>query len=61
MKQLRKAIRLCAVILAVIMLLPMVYGGFSLLRYGTRWRTSEYNTYQTSMKKNVIADRKSVV
>ena len=55
MKQLRKAIRLCAVILAVIMLLPMVYGGFSLLRYGTRWRTSEYNTYQTSMKKNVIA------
>ena len=57
MKQLRKAIRVCAVLLAVMMLLPMLYGGYSLLRYGTRWRTSEYNTYQTGMKSSVIAGR----
>ena len=40
MKQLRKSIRLCALMLAVLMLLPMGYGAYSLLRYGTRWRTS---------------------
>ena len=55
MKQLRKAIRLCAVLLAVMMLLPILYGGYSLARYGRRWRTSEYNTYQTGMKSSVIA------
>ena len=55
MKQLRKAIRVCALILAVMMLLPMGYGAYSLIRYGTRWRTSEYNTYLTSMKSGVAA------
>ena len=55
MKQLRKAIRVCAVLLAVMILLPILYGGYSLLRYGTRWRTSEYNSYQTGMKSSVIA------
>ena len=54
MKQLRKAIRVCALILAVMVLVPMVYGAYSLLRYGTRWRTSEYNVYFTSMKHSVI-------
>ena len=54
MKQLRKAIRVCALILAVMVLVPMVYGAYSLLRYGTRWRTSEYNVYFTSMKNSVI-------
>ena len=65
MKQLRKSIRLCALLLAVLMLLPMGYGAYSLLRYGTRWRTSEYNTYLTSMKSGVAAgsiyDRNGVV
>lgn len=65
MKQLRKSIRVCALILAILMLLPMVYGAYSLLRYGTRWRTSEYNTYLTSMKSRVTAgdilDRNGVV
>ncbi|MBQ9198168.1 MAG: penicillin-binding protein 2 [Clostridia bacterium] len=55
MKQLRRAIRVCAVLLAILLLLPILYGGYSLLRYGTRWRTSEYNTYQTGMKSSVIA------
>lgn len=55
MKQLRHAIRICAVLLAVMMVLPMLYGGYSLIRYGTRWRTSEYNTYLTGMKSDVIA------
>ena len=53
MKQLRKSIRLCAAILAVIMVLPMLYGGYSLLRYGTRWRTSQYNTYLKTIKSGV--------
>lgn len=65
MKQLRKAIRLCAFLLALMVLLPIGYGAYSLLRYGTRWRTSEYNTYLTSLKANVIAgdirDRNGVV
>ena len=55
MKQLRKAIRICALALAVMVLLPMGYGAYSLIRYGTRWRTSEYNTYLTSMKSGVVA------
>lgn len=55
MKQLRHAIRLCALLLSVMMVLPMLYGGYSLIRYGTRWRTSEYNTYLTGMKSGVIA------
>ena len=55
MKQLRKAIRLCAFLLALMVLVPIVYGTVSLLRYGTRWRTSEYNTYLTSMKSGVTA------
>lgn len=65
MKQLRRSIRICAILLAVMMLLPMLYGGYSLLRYGTRWRTSEYNTYLTSLKSGVTAgtvyDRTGVV
>ena len=65
MKQLRKAIRLCAALLAALLALPMLYGGYSLLRYGTRWRTSEYNTYLTGQKSGVIAgsiyDRAGVV
>ncbi len=55
MKQLRRAIRLCALLLAVMILLPMLYAGYSLIRYGTRWRTSEYNTYLTSVKNGVTA------
>ena len=54
MKQLRKSIRVCALLLAVMVLLPMAYGAYSLIRYGTRWRTSEYNSYLTSMKSGVI-------
>ena len=55
MKQLRRAIRLCSLLLAVMILVPMLYAGYSLIRYGTRWRTSEYNTYLTSMKNGVVA------
>lgn len=55
MKQLRKSIRVVALILALMVLLPIGYGAYSLIRYGTRWRTSEYNTYLTSMKSNVTA------
>lgn len=55
MKQLRKSIRACALILAILVLLPMVYGSYSLIRYGTRWRTSEYNTYLRTMKSSVTA------
>ena len=65
MKQLRKSIRICALILALMLLLPLGYGVYSQLVYGTRWRTSEYNTYLTSMKSNVTAgsiyDRNGVV
>ena len=55
MKQLRKSIRVIALVLALMVLLPIGYGGYSLIRYGTRWRTSEYNTYLTSMKSGVTA------
>lgn len=55
MKRLRKSIRVCALLLAFLVILPMFYGAYSLLRYGTRWRTSEYNTYLTSMKSGVTA------
>lgn len=55
MKRLRRSIRICALILTLVMILPMVYGGYSLLRYGTRWRTSEYNTYLPSIKAAVTA------
>ena len=55
MKQLRKSIRVCALVLAIVMLLPMAYGAYSLIRYGTRWRTSEYNTYLVNMKSGVTA------
>ncbi|MBQ7455454.1 MAG: penicillin-binding protein 2 [Clostridia bacterium] len=55
MKRLRKSLRLCAFILALMMLLPMGYGLYSQLVYGTRWRTSEYNTYLSSMKSSVTA------
>ena len=55
MKQLRKSIRIVALVLALIILLPIGYGAYSLIRYGTRWRTSEYNTYLTSMKSGVTA------
>lgn len=65
MKQLRKSIRVVALILALMVLLPVGYGAYSLIRYGTRWRTSEYNTYLTSMKSGVTAgdiyDRNGVV
>ena len=65
MKQLRKSIRVCALILALMVILPLGYGVYSQLVYGTRWRTSEYNTYLTSMKSNVTAgsiyDRNGVV
>lgn len=65
MKQLRKSIRVCAILLAVMVMLPMAYGAYSLLRYGTRWRTSEYNVYLTSMKSGVragsIYDRSGVL
>lgn len=65
MKQLRRSIRICALILTIVVLLPMVYAAYSLLRYGTRWRTSEYNTYLRSMKSGVVAgdirDRRGVL
>ena len=55
MKRLRRSIRICALVLTLVMILPMVYGGYSLLRYGTRWRTSEYNTYLPSIKSAITA------
>lgn len=65
MKQLRKSIRVCALLLAVMVLVPIAYGAYSLVRYGTRWRTSEYNVYWTGMKSDVAAgsiyDRYGVV
>ena len=55
MKQLRRSMRIVALVLVLLILLPIVYGGYSLIRYGTRWRTSEYNTYLSSLKSEVIA------
>ena len=55
MKQLRRSMRFVALILVLMILLPIGYGAYSLIRYGTRWRTSEYNTYLTSLKNEVIA------
>ena len=55
MKQLRRGMRFVAFILVLMIMLPIGYGGYSLLRYGTRWRTSEYNTYLSSLKNEVVA------
>ena len=55
MKQLRRSMRIIAFVLVLMILLPIGYGAYSLIRYGTRWRTSEYNTYLTSLKNEVIA------
>lgn len=55
MKQLRRSMRIVAFVLVLMILLPIAYGGYSLIRYGTRWRTSEYNTYLSSLKNEVIA------
>lgn len=55
MKQLRKSMRVIALILVLMLLVPIGYGFYSLARYGTRWRTSEYNKYLTSMKSTVTA------
>ena len=54
MKQLRRSMRFVAFILVLMILLPIAYGGYSLIRYGTRWRTSQYNTYLISLKNEVI-------
>jgi len=65
MKRLRHSMRIVAFFLVLMILLPILYGGYSLIRYGTRWRTSEYNTYLSSLKSDVIAgditDRNGVV
>ena len=55
MKQLRRSMRIVAFVLVLMILLPIVYGAYSLIRYGTRWRTSEYNIYLSSLKNEVIA------
>lgn len=55
MKRLRKSIRLMALLLVVMILLPIGYGAYSLMRYGTRWRTSEHNTYLSALKNSVTA------
>ncbi|MBR5232355.1 MAG: hypothetical protein IKW00_08960 [Clostridia bacterium] len=54
MKHLRHSMRIVAFFLVLMILLPVGYGGYSLIRYGTRWRTSEYNTYLSSLKNEVI-------
>ena len=65
MKKLRRCIRLIALILTLLLLVPMGYSAYSLVVYGTRWRTSEYNTYLRSQKTAVTAgsilDRSGVV
>ena len=65
MKQLRRSMRIVAMVLVLMILLPIVYGGYSLIRYGTRWRTSEYNTSLRSLKSQVtagdIVDRNGVM
>lgn len=55
MKQLRRSMRIVAFALVLMILLPIGYGAYSLIRYGTRWRTSEYNTYLSTLKNEVIA------
>jgi len=55
MKQLRHSMRIVAFFLVLMILLPIGYGAYSLIRYGTRWRTSEYNVYLRSMKSEVTA------
>lgn len=55
MKQLRRSMRIVAFVLVLMILLPIGYGAYSLIRYGTRWRTSEYNIYLSSLKSEVIA------
>jgi len=55
MKQLRRSMRIVALMLVLMILLPVIYGGYSLIRYGTRWRTSEYNVYLRSLKNEVTA------
>ena len=55
MKQLRHGMRIVAFFLVLMILLPIGYGAYSLIRYGTRWRTSEYNTYLRSLKSEVTA------
>ena len=55
MKQLRRSMRIVAFVLVLMILLPIGYGSYSLIRYGTRWRTSEYNTYLSTLKNEVIA------
>ena len=55
MKQLRRSMRIVAFFLVLMLLLPIGYGAYSLIRYGTRWKTSEYNVYLRNMKNEVTA------
>lgn len=55
MKQLRHGMHIVAFILMLMILLPIGYGAYSLIRYGTRWRTSEYNVALRALKNEVTA------
>ena len=54
MKQLRTNIRRIAFVLAALFLVLILYGGYSLNAYGTRWFSTNANSYLRSVKKNVI-------
>ena len=54
MKQLRTNIRRIAFGLAALFLLLILYGGYSLSNYGSRWFSTNANSYLRSVKKDVI-------
>ncbi len=64
MKQLRGNIRKIAFFMAMLFVLLIGYGAYSLLTYGNRWFSSSANTYVRQQKKNVtpgdIYDRNGV-
>ena len=54
MKQLRTNIRRIAFVLAALFALLILYGGYSLSNYGSRWFSTNANAYLRSVKKDVI-------